>query len=167
MSKESASLDRAIKQLDIRIQRIIQAGVSSMTQSANELADIGAELVRDSIRHEGTYKPYIDKRGKQRMSSAPGEAPASASGNDLDKSIYSKKVSKANGNPAVAEFGSTSPYAMALEYGTERMSPRPFIRPAAIKLRKEKVADIVTSNFAARMAKKIRSMGHLKVRLDV
>ena len=167
MSKQSASLNKAIKELDFRIQRIIQAGVSSMYESANQLADIGKEYAQDSIRHEGTYKPYIDKRGNPRMSSAPGEPPSSAAGNDLDKSIYSKKISKRNSNPAIAEFGSTSPYAAALEYGTERMAPRPFMRPAAEKLRSKDVEMVVVSNFATRMARKIKSMKHLKVRLDV
>ena len=167
MSKQSKSLNKAIKDLDNRIQRIIQAGVSSTHLSANMIADTGAELVRDSIRHSGTYKPYIDKRGNQRMSSAPGEPPASAAGNDLDKSIYSKSVSKKNQNPAVAEFGSTSPYARALEYGTEKMAPRPFMRPIAQEIRRDRVEYIVTSNFAIRMARKIKSMGHLNVRLDL
>ena len=84
MSKQSASLDRAIRELDTRIQRIIQAGVSSTYESAGQLADRGKDYVQESIRHEGTYKSYIDKRGNPRMSSAPGEAPASAAGNDLD-----------------------------------------------------------------------------------
>ena len=167
MSKESASLNRAIKELDIRIQRIIQAGVSSTYESVGQLADRGKDYVQESIRHEGTYKSYIDKRGNSRMSSAPGEAPASAAGNDLDKSIYSKKISKRNANPAIAEFGSTSPYAMSLEYGTEKMAPRPFMRPAVEKLRSKDVESIVVGNFASRMAKKIKSMRRLDVRLDV
>lgn len=156
-----------MKDLDARIQRIIQAGVSSMYDSANQLANTGKDYVQESIRHEGTYKPYIDKRGNQRMSSAPGEPPASAIGNDLDKSVYSKPISRKNANPAIAEFGSTSPYAMSLEYGTEKMAPRPFMRPAAEKLRSKDVEGVVVGNFAARMARKIKSMGHLKVRLDV
>ena len=167
MSKQSKSLDKAIKEVDVRIQRIIKAGVSSMYESANQLANIGKEYAQDSIRHEGTYKQYIDKRGNQRMSSAPGEPPASAAGNDLDKSIYSKSISKKNQNPAIAEFGSTSPYAAALEYGTERMAPRPFMRPAAEKLRSKDAESVIVSNFAMRMARKIKSMGHLNVRLDV
>lgn len=167
MSKQSASLNRAIKEIDVRIQRIIQAGVSSMYESANQLADIGKEYAQDSIRHEGTYKPYIDKRGNPRISSAPGEPPASAAGNDLDKSIYSKKISKRNANPAIAEFGSTSPYAAALEYGTERMAPRPFMRPAVEQLRSKDVESVVVSNFVIKMARKIKSMKHLRVRLDV
>ena len=165
MSKQSASLDKAIKEIDFRIQRIIQAGVSSMYDSANQLAEIGKGYVQDSIRHEGTYKPYIDKRGNQRMSSAPGEPPASASGNDLDKSIYSKKISKRNSNPAIAEFGSNSPYAMSLEYGTEKMAPRPFMRPAVEKLRSADVKDVVVGNFVDRMYKKIKNMKRLDVRL--
>lgn len=167
MSRESASLDRAVRELDMRIQRIIQAGVSSMYDSAGQLADRGKDYVQESIRHEGTYKPYIDKRGNPRMSSAPGEAPASAAGNDLDKSIYSKKISKRNANPAVAEFGSTSPYAMSLEYGTEKMAPRPFMRPAIQILRSKDVESIVVGNFASRMARKIKSMRRLNIRLDV
>lgn len=165
MSKQSASLDKAIKELDFRIQRIIQAGVSSMYDSANQLADIGKDYVQDSIRHEGTYKSYIDKRGNQRMSSAPGEPPASATGNDLDKSIYSKKISKRNANPAIAEFGSNSPYAMSLEYGTEKMAPRPFMRPAVEKLRSADVKDVVVGNFVDRMFQKIKNMKRLDIRL--
>lgn len=62
--------------------------------------------------------------------SAPGEPPATDTGN-LVNSGYTGQIEKAQ-----YETGFTAAYAQALEFGTERMMARPYLRPAVEKLRK-------------------------------
>lgn len=62
---------------------------------------------------------------KVRRASAPGEAPAIDTGN-LVNSLETRKTGVGS---AVVEAGAE--YAAALEFGTRKMAPRPFLRPAA------------------------------------
>jgi HK97 gp10 family phage protein len=135
MSKASASLAAEIAELDSRVKRLIQSGVSSMHFSAIEIAQLAAKEAQDSLDHMGTFNEYIDPRtGVSRTSSQPGEPPVSPPGNPLSVSVKAVMVSSPNSNPAVAGFGTDSEYGKYLEYGTSRMSPRPFMRPAALKM---------------------------------
>lgn len=128
------SIEKAIMDLDKRIQSAIWAGVKSMTAAAGELAEMGDKELHKSIDHIGTYKQYVDSYGNPRMSSQPGEPPSSAPGNPLDQAIYHQHVSSKGANPAVAEFGVRSDIAHNLEFGTPMMQPRPFLRPAKNKI---------------------------------
>lgn len=65
------------------------------------------------------------RRGITHQASAPGEAPAADTGvlhNSIDVIL----------NPATlsARVNASAKYAAALEYGTEKMQPRPYMRPA-------------------------------------
>ena len=63
------------------------------------------------------------------QASAPGEAPATDTGN-LVNSAYTKKLGDSD-----YETGFTAEYAAALEFGTARMAPRPYLRPAVEAVR--------------------------------
>lgn len=130
MSKANISLQKAIKDFDNNFKAVIQAGVASTYESAIELANIGADKARELVDHPGSYKPYYDKDGNLRMSSRPGEPPASGPDYPLYKSIYSRIRTRRNFNPAISSFGATAPYSEKMEFGTSRVSPRPFLRPA-------------------------------------
>jgi hypothetical protein len=130
VSKANTSLQKAIKDFDNNFKAVIQAGVSSTYESAIELANIGADKARELVDHPGSYRPYYDKDGNLRMSSRPGEPPASGPDYPLYKSIYSKIRTRRNFNPAISSFGATAPYSEKMEFGTSRVSPRPFLRPA-------------------------------------
>lgn len=149
-SRAEASLRKAIFDLDKRIKKAVDAGVHSMQVSAGELAEIGEEELHKSIDHIGSYKPYIDTYGNLRMSSQPGEPPASKPGNPLDQNIYHNHVTAPKSNPAVAEFGVNGEVAHLLEWGTPKMAPRPFVRPAREKVR-QRAKDIVINNFVGAM----------------
>jgi HK97 gp10 family phage protein len=141
------SIEQAINQLDKRIQSAIWAGVKiGMTAAAAELAESGEKELHQSIDHIGTYKPYIDSYGNPRVSSAPGEAPSSAAGNPLDVNIYHRHISSKGSNPAVAEFGVNGEIAHFLEFGTPKMQPRPFLRPAKQKIAREAL-DVTAFHF--------------------
>ena len=64
------------------------------------------------------------------QASAPGEAPATDTGM-LVNSAYTKKVADAD-----YETGFTAEYAAALEFGTAKIEPRPYLRPAVEAVKK-------------------------------
>jgi HK97 gp10 family phage protein len=65
--------------------------------------------------------------GKGHVPSAPGEPPKNDTGL-LANSIEAVQVA-----PLRVEVSSNAPYSRALEYGTSKMSERPFMRPALKK----------------------------------
>lgn len=72
----------------------------------------------------------IYRRGNvAHQASAPGEAPATDTGN-LVNSAYTKKLGQAD-----YETGFTAEYAAALEFGTAKIEPRPYLRPAVEAVR--------------------------------
>ena len=64
------------------------------------------------------------------QASAPGEAPATDTGN-LVNSAYTKKLGDSD-----YETGFTAEYAAALEFGTAKIEPRPYLRPAVEAVKK-------------------------------
>ena len=69
--------------------------------------------------------------GKNHVPSAPGEAP-NADTHVLDRSIHVEPV-----GPLRANSVADASYAAGLEFGTAKVSERPFMRPAASKVRKD------------------------------
>lgn len=154
-SNANRSLQKAIKDFDANFKAVIQAGVSSTYESAIILAEEGAKKARELVDHPGSYKPYYDKDGNLRMSSRPGEPPASGPDYPLYKSIYATIRTRRNFNPAISSFGATAPYSEKMEFGTSRVSPRPFLRPALQYL--STVSNgIVLSRFGQAMARKAK-----------
>lgn len=147
----------AFKKIDNRIKNMVMAGVYEMNAAAEELANIGRLAVLSLISHKGSYKTYY-KKGRKRMSSQPGQPPAAEKGGDLEPTIYAKRISRAKDNPAVAEFGSTAPFARDLEFGTTNLQARPFMLPA-----RQQVANVAGPVVARRLMtaynRKLKSMG--------
>jgi hypothetical protein len=131
---------KALAAVDPMIKKIILAGIYQMTEAAKDLSVIGFNETKKLIAHKGSYKPYR-KKSKERMSSQPGQPPSAEQGEDLEPSIYQSVITKPNQNPAVAEFGSTAPFARTLEFGNTKIQARPFILPA-----RQKVANVAHSN---------------------
>lgn len=129
----TGSLYRDFGGLDKRIFSLILSGVYQMREAAKDLATIGENEIKRLILHKGSYKPYSFK-GRIRLSSQPGEPPAALRGETLEPSVYSQVNSRPNQNPAISEFGTTAPFARELEFGTEKIAPRPFVLPARQKV---------------------------------
>ena len=89
---------------------------------------VGAQLVEQAAK----LSMAEEKHGRwygQHQASAPGEAPGVDTGLLLN-SIQSELVT-ATATSALAQAGvAGAEYAEALEYGTARIKPRPYMRPA-------------------------------------
>ncbi len=99
-------------------------------------ADREAEITARSILSGAQVAMSEPKHGREyprgdtvHIASAPGEAPAVDTG-ALRASGYVKQV-----QPGTWEVGFTAEYAAALEYGTPRIEPRPYLRPEVEKHR--------------------------------
>ena len=108
------------------VQKAIDAAVT-----ATALETI-TEVKRMIQRGPKTGKTYIRAKGqnlsRKHQASAPGEAPATDTGT-LASSIYFEKTS-----PRVATIGSRLAYAAYLEFGTQRIAPRPSWTPSVEKM---------------------------------
>ncbi len=69
--------------------------------------------------------------GKGHIASKPGEAP-NADTHRLDRSIETTRVS-----PLKVKVTANSGYAASLEFGSSKVAPRPFMRPARDKKKDE------------------------------
>ena len=84
------------------------------------------------------YRKYPYK--SMYTASAPGEPPARRTGNLRPhwNGQVKKGVSSGNGVEIIAELESQEPYAAALENGTSKMAPRPFVE----KIKEEAAPEI-------------------------
>lgn len=87
--------------------------------------------------------------GKGHVPSAPGEPP-NADTHLLDRSIEATKTGR-----LTAETSANAPYAVDLEVGTSKMAARPFMKPAAERIRPK------ANNFVAAAVKRVVSGGSL------
>lgn len=157
MPSNANGMRAVMRALDKQVQSAIQAGISSTYFSAMEIAEAGRDEAKRLVDHPGTNRPYVDKKGRARVSSHPGEPPASGPQYDLYHTIISRPVTKKNQNPARAMFGSTANYALGLEFGTGAVAPRPFMRPASA-FAKIVAMPIVKRKWNAAVMKKIAKM---------
>ena len=94
----------------------LELGIRAATLDAENIAV-------DLVSKPGTGRVY-QRRGTTHRASAPGESPALDTG-ALRNSIRSEVVRTATG--FVGKVIASASYAQALEFGTEKMAPRPFL----------------------------------------
>ena len=91
---------------------------------------------------KGGRSGEVYKRKKiEHQASAAGEAPKSDTGN-LAKNIV-LNAAKKKGAQLIATVESRASYSRALEYGTRKMEPRPFMQPSYEK-HKARIIEMVT-----------------------
>lgn len=73
------------------------------------------------------------------QASAPGEAPA-----DWTGQLVASGHTRYNRTALMGEVVFSAPYALHLEYGTEKMEPRPYLRPAFMAENQIPLADEIT-----------------------
>lgn len=109
-----AKLDKASE----NVERAVEKGLTAVAYDAMALAQ--ASILR------GPKTGRIYKREtRSHQASAPGEAPA----NDLGFLAQSMRVDVVS--RTAVDLKNSASYAIHLEYGTRKMAPRPFMRPAA------------------------------------
>lgn len=116
-------LEKHFARLDPReIQKAAKAGIWA---SANEIkVEAQLSITRGSVSGAG-HKP-----------SKPGEAP------NNDTGVLKNNIETISTGPLTAEVHSKAPYAVALEFGTSKMAERPYMRPAAKKIRPQVAANV-------------------------
>ena len=121
---------------------------------------VQADVQRSIVEISGG-KVYIRKPAKKgkrgygkgskteiHIASKPGDAPNDDSGN-LKRNIRASKTKGNTRKGYSATVKAVTPYAYDLEYGTSKMKPRPFMRPALAKNRKKIESLIINAVRAA------------------
>ena len=125
-----------------RLQRIAGREVVKM---AGAIAYEGA----DTIRAEAFRMVSAGSQsGAGHVASMPGEAP------NRDTGTLQANFEAVQTGALSAEFRSKAPYAAALEGGTSKMQPRPYVRPA-----RDKKALQIRKRFASQMNNLVKRSG--------
>jgi HK97 gp10 family phage protein len=108
-------------QLKGKVKKAVEDGLFAVALSAQ------SEAKRSIVKGPKTGRIY--KRGKGfHRASAPGQPPANDTG-FLASSIFAEPIK----GEVATKIEARAPYAVHLEFGTAKMAPRPFIRPAGDK----------------------------------
>ena len=121
LKQAMAKLKNLEKDLEPDFQEVVKGGAQKIREEAVKSIQTGA---KSGIVYE-KYNPRRTHRA-----SAPGQAPASDTGNLVSKIIVALK------DKDDTEVQSNAHYSAYLEYGTSKMEPRPFLLPAFEKSKK-------------------------------
>ena len=121
IKKVLSQLENLDKQLEPDFQEIVKGGAQLIRGEAIKSIQTGA---KSGVMYQ-MYNPRREHRA-----SAPGQAPASDTGNLVSKIIVKQKTRN------ITNVESNADYSAFLEYGTSKMEPRPFMLPAFEKSKK-------------------------------
>ena len=121
LKKVLSQLDKLEKDMEIPFQEIVKGGGQLIRGEAIKSIQTGA---KSGVMYQ-MYNPRREHRA-----SAPGQAPASDTGNLVSKIIVKQKSKN------ITNVESNADYSAFLEYGTSKMDPRPFMLPAFEKSKK-------------------------------
>ena len=121
LKKVMNKLSKLNKQLEPDFQEVVKGGGQLIRGEAIKSIQSGA---KSGIMYQ-KYNPRREHRA-----SAPGQAPASDTGNLVSKIIVKQKTKN------IVNVESNADYSAFLEYGTSKMEPRPFMLPAFEKSKK-------------------------------
>lgn len=107
-----------------------------MVREVGKAVQVAAELIQQDARISITSGSASGRSGgkHQHVPSSPGEPPNNFTGH-LANNIEARSTGLTE-----AEVSSNAEYSAALEFGTSKMSARPFMQPAADKNRKKATA---------------------------
>ena len=121
LKKVLSQLENLNKQLEPEFQEIVKGGAQLIRGEAIKSIQTGA---KSGVMYQ-MYNPRREHRA-----SAPGQAPASDTGNLVSKIIVKQKTRN------ITNVESNANYSAFLEYGTSKMQARPFMLPAFEKSKK-------------------------------
>ena len=133
-----SQLDRLAKDMELPFQEVVKGGGQLIRGEAIKSIQSGA---KSGVMYQ-MYNPRREHRA-----SAPGQAPASDTGNLVSKIIVKQKTKN------IVNVESNADYSAFLEYGTSKMDPRPFMLPAFEKSKKP-----ITEATFKRVVKKIEEI---------
>lgn len=123
--------------IEARIRAGAMAGVINGANMVQE------EAIRTMTQDAKTGKHY---RGNPNRSSAPGESPARQTGRLIGGiDVFAEPARLA------ARVNASTSYAAGLEFGTEKVAPRPFMRPSLAKMR-QAIEDEVRAHVGAALS---------------
>ena len=138
LKKVMSQLKQLKKQLEPDFQEIVKGGGQLIRGEA-------VKSIQQGSKSGVVYEKYNPRRSHR--ASAPGEAPASDTGNLVSKIIVKQKTKD------ITNVESNANYSAFLEYGTSKMQPRPFMLPAFEKSKKP-----ITEATFKRVVKKIEDI---------
>lgn len=115
-------------------ERVRQAVAQEVVRQTEEVRNEVIRLILDTPK---TGRLYPRRGGKMHQASAPGEAPA----NDYGRLLNSIRTDY-DLTTCVGTVTASTKYAAFLEYGTARMAPRPYMRPALANRRPHIIAGV-------------------------
>ena len=125
------------KRLEKRLKRdAITQIKANVTRGVMLVRNTAVEEIQRGTKTGETYELYSPRR--THTSSAPGEFPATDTGflvSQISTDVHTK------GNSVVGQIISSAPYSKHLEFGTTKMSARPFMQPSLEK-NKRKIREI-------------------------
>ena len=121
IKKVLSQLENLDKQLEPDFQEIVKGGAQLIRGEAIKSIQTGA-------KSGVVYQMYNPRR--EHRASAPGQSPASDTGNLVSQIIVKQKTRN------ITNVESNANYSAFLEYGTSKMQPRPFMLPAFEKSKK-------------------------------
>tara|TARA_R110001599_G_scaffold34315_1_gene109970 strand:- start:38 stop:487 length:450 start_codon:yes stop_codon:yes gene_type:complete len=116
-----SQLDRLAKDMELPFQEVVKGGGQLIRGEAIKSIQTGA-------KSGVMYQKYNPRR--EHRASAPGQSPASDTGNLVSKITVKQKSLN------VVHVESNADYSAFLEYGTSKMEARPFMLPAFEKSKK-------------------------------
>ena len=119
---------RGRRRVEIKLGKMRKAGVDAAFRSLHRGGLAVERTMVEKIATITTGYKQVPSRGdsnKLHWVSAPGQAPNADIG-ELHQSITTIPIK----SRLRVEVGANTPYAEALELGTEKMAPRPFARPS-------------------------------------
>lgn len=127
------------------IDRLKRLSGKQVIKAANRVVYVGADLVRAEAFNSISRGSVS---GKNHVPSAPGEPP------NRDTGVLQAHLVTENIKPLVAEVRSEAEYAGDLEFGSEDVAARPYMRPARDK-EKPKIERL----FAEQIGKLVKRSG--------
>jgi HK97 gp10 family phage protein len=118
------------------------ATVQGLNRGVEDVANEAVSLILNTPKSGRIYR----RNGVSHQASAPGEPPASDTGQLVASVTTSVDETSLTGN---VNFGSD--HSACLEYGTSKMEPRPYARPALVNKR-----DAVRQDIAEEVTKALR-----------
>lgn len=123
-----------------QLQRVRQACSRAVVMSVEAVRSEAIVLVLNTPKTGRVYS----RRGVEHTASAPGEPPAS----DTGRLVGSIRADYTRLGDLAGVVRASTEYAAHLEYGTQNMEPRPFMRPA-LENRRADVYRIFEEQFRA------------------